>query len=305
MTFVDMPDRRFQAQFLQRAHTADTQHDLLLDAHHLVTAIQTMRDVAIVRAVAFQIGVQQVQRDMANPGLPNLDIELAPRQIHRCKGLGTISTMGRNDGHVIKIGVAVGSDLIAFAVYGLMKISLAIQQTDTDERQPQITCSLAVIARQDAQAARVDRETFVKTELGAEISDQILFAQPVRSASRQPVIVVSVIICQYTVEITDEYLVICRIQQTLLVHTLKKTLGLCPVAFHRPGCRLANSARVGRSQLYQRLFASSSRRARRAGIFGRTCKMYAVLLFMGRLCSKYSKLCLCGILDYSATAPYS
>src|SRR5665811_1704052 len=84
----------------------------------------------------------------------------------------------------------------------------------------------------------------------------------------------------------------------------KNALGLCPVAFHNPWCRLANSARVGRSQLYQRLFASSSRRARRAGIFGRTCKLYAVLLFMGRLRSKDSKLCSRVTLDYSVTVTH-
>ena len=120
----------------------------------------------------------------------------------------------------------------------------------------------------------------METEFCTEISDQVLLVQPVRAARRHAKIMVGVVGRQYAVEVADEYLIFRRIDQALLVDTFKKALGDCPVAFHNPGCKRANSARVGRSQLYHRLFAISSRRTRRAGIFGRTCRMYGVPFFM-------------------------
>src|SRR5487761_2029920 len=68
---------------------------------------------------------------------------------------------------------------------------------------------------------------------------------------------------------------------------LSKALGLCPTVFHKTGSRRENSARVGMmSQLYQRLLASSSRRASRCGIFGLTSRLNLVPDSMLCLCSE-------------------
>src|SRR5205823_8784417 len=56
----------------------------------------------------------------------------------------------------------------------------------------------------------------------------------------------------------------------------RNAFGLCPTAFHSVGCSRAKSSRVARSQLYQRLPASSSSRASRSGIRGLTSTMYGV-----------------------------
>ena len=57
---------------------------------------------------------------------------------------------------------------------------------------------------------------------------------------------------------------------------LRKAFGLCPTAPHRPGCKREKSDLVERSQLYQRLFASSSRRTKRRGILGVTARLNTV-----------------------------
>ncbi|MNC57276.1 hypothetical protein D3C75_1069240 [compost metagenome] len=53
----------------------------------------------------------------------------------------------------------------------------------------------------------------------------------------------------------------------------RKALGLWLVRFHSEGERLANRPRVGRSQLYQRLLASSCMRSSCWGIRGLTSSL--------------------------------
>ena len=76
------------------------------------------------------------------------------------------------------------------------------------------------------------------------------------------------------------------------------------MAFHNPGCKRANNARVGRSQLYHKLFAISSRRARRAGIFGRTCRMYGVPFFMVQMYIQQLAMMMIKNANYSASSSY-
>ena len=49
VAFIDVPGRRFKAQFAERTHAADAQHDFLLQAGVAVATIQTMGNAAIRR----------------------------------------------------------------------------------------------------------------------------------------------------------------------------------------------------------------------------------------------------------------
>ncbi len=154
VAFIDMPYRRLQSQFLQRAHPADTEHDLLLHAHHFIATIQAVGNVAVVRIVALDIGIQQIQRDMTDPGLPYLEVEGAIiGQLYRSVGFRTVGTSSRCDRQIVKIRIGVAGDLVTVAIDGLVEITLSIQQTDSDEWQAQVARSLAVVARQNAQTA--------------------------------------------------------------------------------------------------------------------------------------------------------
>ena len=52
MTLIDMPNCRPQPQYLQRPHASYAKNDFLFHAHHLVAAIQAVRDIAIMRTIA-------------------------------------------------------------------------------------------------------------------------------------------------------------------------------------------------------------------------------------------------------------
>ena len=72
MPLVDMPDRRLDPHGGKRAHSADAEHDLLLDSSRAVAAVETMRDVAVVFGVLLEIGIEEIQHHVAYTRLPDL-----------------------------------------------------------------------------------------------------------------------------------------------------------------------------------------------------------------------------------------
>jgi len=119
---------------------------------------------------------------------------------------------------------------------------------------------LAVIAREDAQAAGVDRKTLVKSELGAEVGDQVRGAQPLGAVTPQRLVVVSVVDGQDAVVIGEENRILHCIAQHVFIHPAQEGLGVVPDRVPQTGVQSREQRAVGRSQLYQRLEASSSRR---------------------------------------------
>ena len=64
----------------------------------------------------------------------------------------------------------------------------------------------------------------MKAEFGTEISDQVIFAQPIGTASRNLIIMIGIVSCQHTVEIANEHLIFRRIQQALFVYAFQERL---------------------------------------------------------------------------------
>ena len=116
--------------------------------------------------------------------------------------------------------------LVALGVDGLGEVALAVEQPDADERQAHVARGLAVVAGEDAQAARVDRKALVEAELGAEVGDQVGGAQPLRAVAAQRLVVIGVVGRQHAVEVAQEHRVVGRIHQHLLVHASQERLGV-------------------------------------------------------------------------------
>ena len=173
-----------EAHRFERAHAADAEHDFLLDARVLVPAVEAVGDGAVGFAVCRQVGVEQVQPHVPHARLPDLHLDDAIRKIDRDVDLAAARVMRRLDRQRGEIGVLVRRLLVAVAVDGLEEIALAIEQAHADERQPRVAGRLAVIAREDAEAAGVDRQAFVEAEFGAEVGDQVVGVEPVAGASR-------------------------------------------------------------------------------------------------------------------------
>ena len=67
-------------------------------------------------------------------------------------------------------------NLAAVLVDGLVEVTLPIEDPNSHERDAQVTRGLAVVARQDTQATRVNGQAFMEAELGAEVGDQVVIA---------------------------------------------------------------------------------------------------------------------------------
>ena len=70
------------------------------------------------------------------------------------------------------VDVAVVLLLAAVQIESLREISLVVVEADADERNAEIRRRLDVIARENAETARINRNGFVQPELGREIRDR-------------------------------------------------------------------------------------------------------------------------------------
>ena len=174
MAFVHVEHGRLQAQRLQRAQSADAQHDLLPQAHVRIAAIELVRDVAVLgkRRVLRNVGVQQQQAHASHIQPPHLDVHRAPRRMHLDADLRSRRVARRLHRPVVKIVYGITLRLPPVGAQVLLEISGLIQQTDSHQVQPRVAGRFQVIARQDAQATRIDRERLDQTVLHRKVRHQ-------------------------------------------------------------------------------------------------------------------------------------
>ena len=131
-----------------------------------------------------QVRVEQVQPHVAHARLPDLHLDDAIRKIDGDVNLAAVVVMRRLDRQRGEVGILVCRLLVAVAVDRLEEIALAIQQPHADERKARVAGRLAVIAGEDAEAARVDGQAFVEAEFGTEIRDHVVGTEAVGGAPR-------------------------------------------------------------------------------------------------------------------------
>ncbi len=190
MTLVDVPHRRLEPERTQRANAADAEHGFLLLPQLVAAAVERACDQPILGDVLRHVRIQQEDRHTPHRRLPDAhgDVALEP---------------GTRDPHLAAVGVQRGRQrraawvdrrvvryLLAAAVDALVEIAVPIQQAHGDERQIQIAGRLAVVAREHAQAARVDRKALVPAILGAEVRDEVALLEPVAKCGRAAEVVV-------------------------------------------------------------------------------------------------------------------
>ena len=174
MTFIHVPHRRIDAQRSQRPHAADAQNNFLRHPQRLVAAVQTRRQFTVFGAIFVHVGIHQQQRNAPNLKAPHLDKYRAPRQIHADFQLAAVRIPRHHCGQFGEIQALVQGFLYAFAVDKLAKIALWIQKAHADKRQTEIAGFLAMIARQNPQAARINRQRFVNAKFRREIGDGVV-----------------------------------------------------------------------------------------------------------------------------------
>ena len=155
---------------------AHAEEDLLLDAHLLVAAVEGRGDEAVLGAVLLDVRVEEVERGAADLDLPDLGRDEAARQVHGYLDGVTPGVEAAVDGHVVPVVLGVGLLLEAVRVEVLLEVALPVEEAHADEGQAHVARGLHVVAREDAEAARVDGQGDVEAVLHGEVGDLLLVA---------------------------------------------------------------------------------------------------------------------------------
>ncbi len=227
MAFVDVPHRGGQAQGAQGPYPADAEDDLLLYPGDDVAPVELVGDGAVGLLVLRQVAVEEEHADVAGLGLPHLEHDPAPGQGDEDVDLLAIVQPCRTDGQVTEIGRRVMGDLVAVAVDGLGEIALAVEHAHRHEGDAQVAGRLAVVPRQDAQAAGIEWQALVQAELGAEVGDQVLVRiQVLLDTAAGLLAMIGVVGHQDAVVILQEDPVLQRGLQPLLGDAAQEHLGV-------------------------------------------------------------------------------
>jgi hypothetical protein len=186
MAFVQVPDRRLQAELPDGAHAADPQHELLVEPHLAAADVQDVGDRPVGGRVLGDVGVEQEHRHAPDLGDPDRGEQVAPGQLDRDRQRqsGRILHPPERQARQVVVGVVVL--LVTVGVDRLAEVALAVQQPDADRGERHVAGRLHMVAGEDAETARVDAERFVETVFRAEVGDRA--AQPVGVLALEPVV---------------------------------------------------------------------------------------------------------------------
>ena len=169
---VEVKDLGELAYGLEGAHAADAEYDLLADAFLRATAVEPVADQSVLVVVLVDVGVEQVQRDASDAGLPQGGVHPHAGQLDAHPHVGYFG-----QGHRTRVESREALLLPSPPVEVLTEIAVSVEESDTRERQAEVVGRLQVVAGQHAQAARVLRQGGSDAELRREVAHR---AQPIR-----------------------------------------------------------------------------------------------------------------------------
>ena len=170
VAFVEMEDARGDSDRPQGPHAAHAGHQLLAHPGAIVAAVEPRGQLAIFRAIAGHVGIQQEKVDPTDAHPPDLGQQLARTGLEFRTVIGLPSApAGGLHRQVFDLGVEILLLLPAVDVEVLLEIALVVEQPAGHQRHAQAAGALDVVAGEYAETARVDRHRLVNAELQGEI----------------------------------------------------------------------------------------------------------------------------------------
>jgi hypothetical protein len=120
----------------------------------------------------------------------------------------------------------------------LPEVPLAVEESHSDERDPQVAGGLEVVAGQDPEAPRIDRQGLAHAELGREVSDRLdlLVAPPAPALVPTRLLHVAAEVLLDRGEEAHEWAVLGQLAEALLRHHAEQAHGV--VSRRLPGGRV-------------------------------------------------------------------
>src|SRR5262245_582748 len=162
---LDLAPRLPAQEGAQSPQATDAEHDLLANTCVLVTAVQMASDPAVVLAILREVGIEQVQRHLADLGAPHACVDGAAWERYGDSDGRAVWPQHGQQRRMVVVEPVVRFALVAGVIDDLTEIPVAIQQTDGNQWQTEVTCSLQMIAGQHTQATRVDGQRLSDGEL--------------------------------------------------------------------------------------------------------------------------------------------
>ena len=157
MALVHVEHGRFDPERRQGADTADAEQELL--AHPVLA-------VAAVQRVGQPVDLEQVKRYRADVLPPDVRADGPTGEIELDRDRLAHEAPRRRIDRDVVLGLGTGR------VEPLLEVAAPVEEPDADEGDTELGRSLQVVARQDAEAARVDRQPLVDAELHREVGDE-------------------------------------------------------------------------------------------------------------------------------------
>src|SRR5215472_2008452 len=202
VALVQVQNAGSNAHSPQSAIPPDAQQQLLTNSDATVASIQARTEISIFGSISIDIRIEQVQIPASHTKTPDLCANHAATcfDLHH-HGLAVCSD-GAFHRQLIDVGLEIFLLLPTVAVQPLPEIALAIKQSHANQGDIQIRRALEVVACQNSQAARVDRNRLVQSELGGEVPN---WPGPQDAGvPRAPGVVVFEILAQAAIGVVDE-----------------------------------------------------------------------------------------------------
>src|SRR5437870_2466089 len=158
MTFIEMKDRRLNLQVVQQADAPDSKRHFLYQTRFPIAAVKMPGNQAIDFFILADIRVEQIKLNPANVCLPDARANGSAAHRDFNKQRDAIACPHQFKWEFADVALAISFFLPALRVYALLEIAIAIKQTNRNQRQIQVTSRLQMIARQNAQATRIQRQ---------------------------------------------------------------------------------------------------------------------------------------------------
>ncbi len=97
---------------------------------------------------------------------------MVPVRVSIATVIGSPSRVAGLNGQQPAVDVEVVLVLSPVEVQPLLEVSLVVIEPDADERDAEVRGALDVIAGENSEPARVDRQRLVESELGGEVGDR-------------------------------------------------------------------------------------------------------------------------------------
>src|SRR6266567_5163999 len=135
MPFIKVPGGGRDTQGAQRAHTTDTQHNLLRNAYLAVATIETGGEFAVVGRIGSDIGIHQVERDAADHQLPDFGKNAATREVNANYHLIAVWSYRGNSRCLREVQLFIDGLLHAIAGDTLGEVALRVEEAYAYEGQ--------------------------------------------------------------------------------------------------------------------------------------------------------------------------